>query len=1100
MIKSIKTKFSRNLLLFIFFALLLFMSACGGTLDSTAGDTSKGSISLSSSSASLAAGESSIITATVLDGTGSVAQGRTVTFTLLSNKSGATVKALNGGETDSNGQAIATYTAGSSNPNTSVEDSIQVSTGGATNVIFITRASSSSTAYRLSLTADSASLTAGTTTIIRATVTDGSGNTVGGQAVTFTLLQNNSGATLTTLSLGTTDTSGQALAIYSAGSSSPTLTVQDTIQASITGATGVVIITRTPSTASATGLSMTLTADATSLTAGNSTLIRATVTGSTGPAIGQTVSFSFLRNNSGGTLTVLNGGQTDANGQAIATYTAGSDTPTLSVQDTIQASLTGTVGAIIITRTSGGGTSAGLLLTLTADATSVAAGQSTIITAKVTNGTGSPVQGETVTFGFAPGGNQSGAAITVLNSTTDAAGVATALYAAGSLTGATVQDIVQASITGSTKAIIITKTGTASGVTASSIDLYASPTSIKTDGASASTITVNALNSLNASLSGVVVTIGADTGVLSAPTVTTPGNVTFTSGSNRTNRTATITATAGSATKTILINITGSTVSVNAGSSSISTTGSTTLIVTAKDFASNAVPGQTVTLSQSGTGSVAFGSATGTTDAGGTFQTTIAGNTNGAVNIFATALGATGSTTITVTDAATVFHIDQQRLCTGAYPGSCAVVPGNPNPTAMQLGSYLELEVNAAGAANVVFATSTGTFTDPATPAHTGSLITVPAGNLVAGKATAYLSPTSAGIATINVYDAANTATRDNLSVAITSATPYSVTIQATPTVVPTSVGTTTHSSRLIAMVRDVHGAPVGNALVMFTIVNPTGGGETVSDVVVPTAATTAGGHNLGEAQSSFTSGSMPSGQYGVQIRATVAGTTVQTGTAPSGNDASIVISGVAGSISFGQATVLRVDSSNANYILDMSAVVADANGNPAPDKTLVNLSLWPIAWSTGHGCSYDPDGCRWDYSGTIPACLPLTDDGPFGTFKNEDKNENLILDAGEDGWREWYAGGSPDTVTYPGTPDTYITPVNSAAGTVPATVYTDVNGVASFSLVYPKTSSIWTVVRLRASTLVQGTETVGQVIFRLAALIDDVTPVCKISGSPYQY
>ena len=69
------------------------------------------------------------------------------------------------------------------------------------------------------------------------------------------------------------------------------------------------------------------------------------------------------------------------------------------------------------------------------------------------------------------------------------------------------------------------------------------------------------------------------------------------------------------------------------------------------------------------------------------------------------------------------------------------------------------------------------------------------------------------------------------------------------------------------------------------------------------------------------------------------------------------------------------------------------------------------------------------------------------------------------------------------GTTDGYITPVNSAAGTVPATVTTDANGVAGFTLTYAKTSAIWTVVRIRASTIVQGTETVGEVSFRLTPL-----------------
>jgi hypothetical protein len=287
-------------------------------------------------------------------------------------------------------------------------------------------------------------------------------------------------------------------------------------------------------------------------------------------------------------------------------------------------------------------------------------------------------------------------------------------------------------------------------------------------------------------------------------------------------------------------------------------------------------------------------------------------------------------------------------------------------------------------------------------------------------------------------------------------------------------------------MVRDANGYPVGNAPVLFSIVNPTGGGETIAPVVVMSAATTTGGLNLGEARASFTSGSLPSAAGGIQVRASIVGT-------PAINDdATIVIGGVAGSVAFGQATVLGVDETAANYTLQMSVLVADSNGNPAPEGTVVNLSLWPIAWSTGAGCSSDPDGCRWDDS-TPPVCIP----GNYGTFWNEDINENLILDAGEDGRRYYYADSSS---VGPGTSDGYITAVNSRAGTVPATVTTDENGVAGFTLTYPKTSSIWTIVRVRASTIVQGTETVGKVSFRLAPLASDVTPTCKIEGSPYDF
>jgi len=95
-----------------------------------------------------------------------------------------------------------------------------------------------------------------------------------------------------------------------------------------------------------------------------------------------------------------------------------------------------------------------------------------------------------------------------------------------------------------------------------------------------------------------------------------------------------------------------------------------------------------------------------------------------------------------------------------------------------------------------------------------------------------------------------------------------------------------------------------------------------------------------------------------------------------------------------------------------------------------------------------------------------------------------------EDGARNYYyLENQPGLVHRWGSKDGKITAVNSGAGTVPATVITDKNGVADFDLVYPLPSSIWTVARVRASTIVLGTETVGQVIFTLPPMCSD-TPL----------
>ena len=427
----------------------------------------------------------------------------------------------------------------------------------------------------------------------------------------------------------------------------------------------------------------------------------------------------------------------------------------------------------------------------------------------------------------------------------------------------------------------------------------------------------------------------------------------------------------------------------------------------------------------------------------------------------------------------------------------------------MSIGDALTVTVAApAPTATVRFASLIGTWD--------GTVSRSVDKNVSGGLATAVLRTTNAGVDNVQAVDPLDTSRSDTLSVSMTATNAAIITVQATPNVVPKSIGTTTGAATLIATVTDATGQPVGNAPVAFSIVIPTGGGESVSPVIAYTAATTGGGLTLGQARASFTSGSLTTSAGGVQVRATVLGTAPPVVTEAagvnvtnSGNDAAIVIGGLAGSVSFGSATVLGVNTNASAYVLPMSVLVADANGSPAPKGTVVNISLWPIAWSTGSVCSADVDGV----SGTI------------GTFLNEDANENLIIDPGEDGTRKYYASKTTTTTSFTcagspvvctagapvtslaGTVDTRITPPNSAAGTLTSlnasdaagTVTTDANGVGMFNLTYGKNSAIWTVVRIRGTTLVAGSDATGEMQFRLSALVTDVKP-CILPDSPYQF
>jgi hypothetical protein len=614
-------------------------------------------------------------------------------------------------------------------------------------------------------------------------------------------------------------------------------------------------------------------------------------------------------------------------------------------------------------------------------------------------------------------------------------------------------------------------TGTNTTETVVSIDLSASNTSIPSDGSSDVIITVNALNSAHAALGNVVVTMGTDSGHVGAPNVTTPGTITFNTGGNKINRTATITATSGSITALLPIQILGSYVELSSSATGLPIGTNATLTVTPKDSAGHTVSGANVALSQSPAGRVTFvTAASGTTDNNGKFYATVQGATNGTSTITATALGATATTDLTVSTVADAFAIDGQMIN--------SVPIANDTTTAMKINTEtLNISVHApTGVAHVTFATTIGQWNGGGT-----KIVTVAASG---NEASANLTTAQTGVANIQVFDTANPATKDTLTVAMSSgAAPYSITLQAAPANVSKSVGTTTGSSTLLATVYDSGSNPIGGVPVAFSIVDGTGtsGGETILPVIATTASETTTSLGLGQAVATFTSGSMTSTGDGIHVRATVAGTTVATGAAPSGVDAKIIIGGVPCSIAFGQATVISTLNAG-TYSYPMSILVADSAG-AAVKGAVVSLSVFPIAWSTGTtlACAYDAD------NGTNK-----------GTFWTEDINENFSLDTGEDGKRTYYTASSPPDASGPATTDNVLTPENAAGGTVPSTVTTDVNGVATFNLNYPKQSAIWTVVRLRGTTTVSQTETRAEIIFRLPALQSDVSP-CLLT-CPYKF
>lgn len=621
--------------------------------------------------------------------------------------------------------------------------------------------------------------------------------------------------------------------------------------------------------------------------------------------------------------------------------------------------------------------------------------------------------------------------------------------------------------------------------TATQISLGTTQTSVLSDNSNSATVTATVLDANFAVVPGAVVQFVATGGQLSASTGVTDANgqvpVTFSSGTvDPTNQVVNITATVAGVTPPlsaqIPIQIVGSTVTLATNLTNLTSTppgNVASLTVTVRDAGGIPVFNTPVTLSLDPnpllTGGVTLFPQTGTTDLNGQLVVTVTGTLAGNVNVIAQAVGAQSTQAYTVSTVGAAFGICDPNATVLLPPPPCPPVAG---PVASPTGApgitvWVNVPVTVPAIANVRFATTLGAWNAVAGQ----TVVTIP--TAVPGFFSATLASALAGIANVQVdgLDAAgNVVATDLLTVAFSATTASQITLQSNVNVVQPSTGGLTHTATLTATVRDAGGQVVGGAPVAFSILNPTGGGETISPVVVLTDAT-------GQAVTTFTSGSLSSTPGGVNIQAGVIGTALTA-------QANIVIGGTAGSVLISRGSQITIVDAT-TYALPMAVLVSDANGNSVANA-VVSLKAWPLQFSTG----FWVDTSGPPPNGTGPFAAAIT-----STFGNEDLNRNLTLDPITGPFSPCFGGPEDGCTGHPA--DGVLTPPNSAAGSVPLTVTTNASGVANFNLTYLKNSAVWIEDEITASTLVFGTETTSQLIFRLPAEQGEADSGV-LPGSPY--
>jgi Bacterial Ig-like domain (group 1) len=704
---------------------------------------------------------------------------------------------------------------------------------------------------------------------------------------------------------------------------------------------------------------------------------------------------------------------------------------------TLAAIFAGCGGNPFETPTTGGGggpgTGSGTVASLTATSASPT------ISADSTSSTGITVVAEDVNHVAVAGAvisfKASAGALQVTQATTDASGKATAVLSAnGAAAGTSI--IVTATTPGVTQPGTVTVMVSA---TQQTLTLLTSTPQIFTDGSASAKITALVRDSNNNVLAGVAVsftaTAGALTNIQGTTDATGSATAQLTNAGDPTNRTITVSATAGASSATVNVAVVGTTLQLSGPATLVQ--GSTgTYTVSLTDYGKNGIGSQTVMLT-SALGNTLTPSSVTTTSSGQQTFTLKAVNA-GSETITATALGLTTTSAVTVSAQNFSFSAPAASPVAQVPVGQANAIP----VTVVWQGGANQ---------NVTLSTSRGTFIGGV--GNNGSSTTA----MTDGTGTTSgitLYSTQAGPATIT---ATGTGVTAQVIVDFVATTPNTLAVQASPSTI-----TTQGQSTIIATVRDVNNNLVPGQSVSFTLNDITGGSLSLS------SATT---NSQGEASVVYTATSKTSSTNGVQVTATV------------GNlqpvSTYLTVGGQTVSLTLGTGNTLTVVDQT-TYSLPYTAILADSGGH-ALTGVQITFTLTPAAFVQGKRTW---NGTQW-VTGSSTAG---NDAHVFSTLEtlyndwgcaNEDANNNGIFDAGDYNENGLYNINTNNTATlYPGT-------VANLGAPTPSTG-TDASGRQTVNITYLKDHAYYAAIILTATATVSGNQSTTSAIVWLPGFSQD--------------
>jgi Bacterial Ig-like domain (group 1) len=608
-----------------------------------------------------------------------------------------------------------------------------------------------------------------------------------------------------------------------------------------------------------------------------------------------------------------------------------------------------------------------------------------------------------------------------------------------------------------------TPTSTISKTTA--IQLLVSNSDMPSHATASTLLTAVALDASGQAMVGEVVKFKSTDGTAYFSNVSTltdangVANATLNIGKDLSNRVIPVSATVATVAGDNTVTVTGSKITFS-GNAAISLNASAVLSITVTDSMGKPIANTAVTATSKNGNPVVFSPATGITDSAGQVVVTVTATNAGSGTDTITVSGAGDSKTqlLTINSAGFAFTAP-----TPVAPATTPEVLVNATTSTSVLWTNAGVPVANA---SVAFSTSRGTFSN--------GQVSLSAITSTTGVATATFSAASTGATKITASGIAASGSNPTaiLDLIMVTNTPTTIDAQATPAIVAVNIpGTNTNNQAVISVVvRDSNNNLVKNAHVIFTqIADPSGGsllaGEAITDIT-------------GTASVNYLAGTTSSPQKTVEIKATL--DRVNNVLVTPNLTASVLFTVASENlfVRLGTGNKIFFDDPLGTYTENITALVTDSAGNPAPDGTEVRFVLRPVA--RPNPSFYKGD---WHYNGAFwqPSVWNGTSwvSGYSASCINEDSNGDGRLQLGED------TNGNRK-----------LDPVGVA--TVNATAKT-VSGFALAQVKYAKVYAIWVDMTIEGRAGTIGNDPPAEFTFNLPILRADANdPKVPPPPSPY--